>query len=426
SLNVPGQKFEGKVEESTIKGIFEIAPPRFDGEGAPSFPPDFGGREDLKKYLAPEEMIESEHSDIKALAKKTTEGAKNAWEASVRLAAWVHENIPYEIPGGGTALATLHSRKGECGAHSRLHVALCRAVGIPARLVTGGMYTPIYGGSFGQHAWDEVYMGEKGGWVAVDTTAGEATGIDAGHIRLGESATFRPKKVTILDYAPKKKVETAPETAARPAPCKVGETLTYHYLLNGTEIGTEVFRIEKEEKFQEKEAFHVTEKISLQGLEATSRAVLARDGSPLKFHVAGKARGQDYEIDCTFQEREVKVAVQKGEVEFDRTIRLPANVLLFDNNHLGLFTMLLSRLPLKEGATFNVSAFHPSSLNVLPLAVTVGAASKIKVREVEYEAFEVTVKVATSTLTFSVTAEGLIVRDVEAGGRLVVDLERGG
>jgi hypothetical protein len=61
------------------------------------------------------------------------------------------------------------------------------------------MYTPYLGGSFGQHAWTEVYMGDAG-WVAVDATAFEFDFVDAGHIRLGQKTSFNPKEMKILEY----------------------------------------------------------------------------------------------------------------------------------------------------------------------------------------------------------------------------------
>jgi transglutaminase-like putative cysteine protease len=90
--------------------------------------------------------------------------------------------------------------EGECGSHSRLLTAFCRASGIPARLSIGCMYSPLYGGSFGQHAWTEVYMGDEAGWVAIDATISEFDYADAGHIRLGTATSFQSEKMEILDY----------------------------------------------------------------------------------------------------------------------------------------------------------------------------------------------------------------------------------
>ncbi len=198
-LNFPGQKFEGTVSGSLIDGIFEIKPARYTGKNAPPFPPDFSKSPDLKKYLESELVIESDDPLIISEAVKLTAGSKDSWEAAVRLGKWVAENIAGALPGGISAINTLKTREAECGGHSRLLAAFCRAVGIPARLSIGCMYTSYHSGGFGQHAWTEVYMGDAG-WIPLDATINEMDYIDAGHIKLGEKATFRPVTMEILDF----------------------------------------------------------------------------------------------------------------------------------------------------------------------------------------------------------------------------------
>ncbi|NQU86871.1 MAG: transglutaminase domain-containing protein [Mariniphaga sp.] len=198
SLNIPGQKFTGTVTNNFIEGEFEIEPLKYDGATPPPFPPNFQD-EKLQKYLEPENLIESDEPVLIAEAKKITEGSEDSWEAVVKLSTWVAENIKGAVPGGTSAINTYNIREGECGSHSRLLAAFCRAVGIPARLSKGCMYSPYLGGSFGQHAWTEVYMGDAE-WKAIDATAFEFDFIDAGHIRLGEMTTFFPKEMKILDY----------------------------------------------------------------------------------------------------------------------------------------------------------------------------------------------------------------------------------
>jgi len=116
---------------------------------------------------------------------------------------WVAKNIGYAIPGGITARTTYDIRAGDCGAHSQLLAAFCRAAGIPARVVWGCMYVPNYGGAFGQHGWNEVYMGNAG-WVPVDATALEHDYVDSGHIRIGvmqsKTTSVNLKEMEILDY----------------------------------------------------------------------------------------------------------------------------------------------------------------------------------------------------------------------------------
>ena len=201
-LNVPGQSFEGSISGNSLNGSFEVEHRFYKGEGALPFgeTPGFSG--DLNRYLEPEELIQSEDPEIQELASRLTEGSKDFWEAAKRLSQWVADSISGSIMGG-SALETLHRGNGACGSQSLLLAALCRASGIPARVVWGCVYTPQYDGSFGHHGWNEVYMGEAG-WIPVDATLHEPDYVDSGHIRLGELRTnttvINFREMRILDY----------------------------------------------------------------------------------------------------------------------------------------------------------------------------------------------------------------------------------
>ncbi len=203
-LNVPGQKFSGTVKGNLIEGIFEIEHAKYDGKNAPPFPPPFQNDSQLKKYLEPDRFIEANDPVLVNKAQEITAGSADSWQAAVRLGKWVAENIGYAIPGGGAARKTYDMRAGECGGHSMLLAAFCRAVGIPARVVFGAMYAPNFGGGFGQHGWNEIYMGQAG-WIPVDATAFETDFLDSGHIRITElrSATanaFNGREIKVLDH----------------------------------------------------------------------------------------------------------------------------------------------------------------------------------------------------------------------------------
>lgn len=199
-LNVPGQKFEGTVKDNLIEGIFEIGHKRYDGSNAPPFPHKYD--EALNNYLASGNFIESDDPVLTDKAREITAGSADSWQAACRLSTWVAKEIGYAIPGGGTARNTYDTRAGECGAHSILLATFCRAVGIPARVVWGAMYISNYGGAFGQHAWNEIYMGDAG-WIPVDATAYEYNFLDSGHIRIGEytsmSTAFNGKSIRVLE-----------------------------------------------------------------------------------------------------------------------------------------------------------------------------------------------------------------------------------
>jgi transglutaminase-like putative cysteine protease len=222
ALNVPGQRFTGAVKDNLVEGVFEVEHRRYDGAQAPPFPTDFRKDPALATWLASDEYIQADDPVLREKAVEITRGSRDSWEAARRLSAWVATEIKGAIPGGVTARGTFDQRAGECGGHSFLMAALSRSVGIPARAVWGCMYVPKDGGAFGQHAWNEVYMGEAG-WVPIDTTAGEPDYVDSGHIRIGVfqsiATTINMRTMEILDH----RVGPAPGPAGRtPAPAKPG------------------------------------------------------------------------------------------------------------------------------------------------------------------------------------------------------------
>ena len=194
-LNVNGQVFVGEIKENTINGVFRINHKKYNGEYAPSIEYYRDVDEKITAYMLPEEIIESDDPGIAELALSITDGEKNAWKAVSKLAEWIVLNIDGSIYGG-SAKETLKRGSGACGSQSMLMAALCRASGIPARVVWGCMYTHVDGGSFGHHGWNEVFMG-KAGWIPVDVTSHEADYVDSGHIRLGVLKT----KITVINFS---------------------------------------------------------------------------------------------------------------------------------------------------------------------------------------------------------------------------------
>jgi transglutaminase-like putative cysteine protease len=203
SLSVPGQRFNGTVKDNHIEGEFEVEHRHYDGSKAPPFPPDFRGDPALKEFLEPSEFIQSADPVLVEKAREITKSSKDSWDAARRIAQWVAENIKGAIPGGGTAKGVYDTRSGECGGYGFLTATFCRAVGIPARVVWGCLYATSGGGVFGQHGWNEIYMGEAG-WIPLDTTRREFDYVDSGHIRIGvhqsTATALNARTIEILDY----------------------------------------------------------------------------------------------------------------------------------------------------------------------------------------------------------------------------------
>lgn len=135
------------------------------------------------------ETAELPHTNpkIQAFATQATRGASTPWEKVQKLVRAVHGHITYDLEENAfDALKVLETRRGDCSEYALLLAASCRALGIPARPVSGLGYVPE-ARAFGGHAWTEVVI--DGRWVAVDACWDEAP-VDAVHIRLGEFGSW--------------------------------------------------------------------------------------------------------------------------------------------------------------------------------------------------------------------------------------------
>jgi transglutaminase-like putative cysteine protease len=157
-------------------------------------------------YLRPSFRIESTNREIVQTAEKVLEGEKNSLIAVRKLAHWVSNYLEDALVDSFSALDALHRKKGECQAHAHLYAALCRAAGIPTRVVSGLVYMEEMG--FLYHAWAESFIGY---WIAVDP-AFDQVPADATHIKLTEGESLRDLSplvkvigrlgATIVDHKP--------------------------------------------------------------------------------------------------------------------------------------------------------------------------------------------------------------------------------
>lgn len=91
----------------------------------------------------------------------------------LELANAVCEEVQYEK--GATdvhesAVRAFARGKGVCQDHAHVFIASCRTAGIPARYVSGYLYTGK-DGEVASHAWVDVWLGrEQGGWMSLDVT----------------------------------------------------------------------------------------------------------------------------------------------------------------------------------------------------------------------------------------------------------------
>jgi hypothetical protein len=130
---------------------------------------------ELREYLEPNAIIQSDDSEVQRLAHEIVQSETDSLLAARRLEHWVNENMKFDT---GIALASasecVRNRRGTCIAFSVLLSSLCRAAGIPARVVIGYAYVS---GIWGGHAWTEVRIGKQ--WIALDAAIYSPAGVDA-------------------------------------------------------------------------------------------------------------------------------------------------------------------------------------------------------------------------------------------------------
>lgn len=148
---------------------------------------------ELEAYTKPSETIDSDDEQIVRLASSLVKGEDDLYEAVFKLAEWTKHNVKYDLSTltaevSQKASWVLENKEGVCDEITSLFIALCRAVGIPAKFASGVAYTnsELFEEGWGAHGWSEVYFLDYG-WVPFDVTYGEFGFIDPTHVKMRES-----------------------------------------------------------------------------------------------------------------------------------------------------------------------------------------------------------------------------------------------
>ncbi len=147
---------------------------------------------DLGKFLKPEFLIQSDAPKIIQQARDIVGEEKDSLKAALKIFDWVFKKIK-KIPSLGlpSAISVLENKEGDCNEHAYLFVAFARASGIPAKIVTGLVYSK---GRFYYHSWPKVFVGK---WIELDPTLGQQ-GVSALHIRFLEGGIERQVEIIKL------------------------------------------------------------------------------------------------------------------------------------------------------------------------------------------------------------------------------------
>ncbi|CAN5190733.1 transglutaminase family protein [soil metagenome] len=137
-------------------------------------------------FLLPSHYIAA-HQDTwrQALDLRNDEG--NILPVALRAMRWVFDTFDY-LPGTTTSdtpmIEAYSLRRGVCQDFAHVLIALLRSLEIPARYVSGYLYTgedSALRGDQASHAWTEIYLPGHG-WLSLDPTNNQVVG--SGHIRV--------------------------------------------------------------------------------------------------------------------------------------------------------------------------------------------------------------------------------------------------
>jgi transglutaminase-like putative cysteine protease len=147
-------------------------------------------------YLATTPLTAPDET-ITALSKHYLRSEAPVRERLYALAGGVQERVQYQKGSTSvedSAAAALARGKGVCQDQAHVFISCCRAAGIPARYVSGYLYSGgDDGGVAASHAWVDAWIGDSKAWLGVDVTHREPTGVQ--HCRLAVGRDY-------LDAAP--------------------------------------------------------------------------------------------------------------------------------------------------------------------------------------------------------------------------------
>lgn len=168
------------LNSSTVKDIQVILNDSF--KYAEDQITDGNGKIQLIKYFNGVTLSEAvkSSSEIDAAAKQIVGSETDEKQKAYLIYIWICENIKYDNDKAAAladnpsdvssgAIVAFTTKTGVCFDYSCLYVAMCRAVGLNVRFMTGLGFT---GTVWGDHAWNQVYCESR--WLNVDTTFGSS------------------------------------------------------------------------------------------------------------------------------------------------------------------------------------------------------------------------------------------------------------
>lgn len=113
-----------------------------------------------------EEHFLEQSAEIRHTAHRVTTGRKSDLDKARAIFQWQVDHMKQQgrLVSGPGALSAYTDMDGNCGSFAWLFVSFCRSLGIPAKVIMGGLAIEE---EAGYHAWAEVFIAPWG-WITVD------------------------------------------------------------------------------------------------------------------------------------------------------------------------------------------------------------------------------------------------------------------
>jgi transglutaminase-like putative cysteine protease len=122
-------------------------------------------------YLAPTKLT-SPNDELKAFAHQTLDRTADPRNRAQMLAEAVCDAVRYKSGTSDvqdSAAVAFKTGEGVCQDHAHVYIASARSLGMPARYVSGYLYTGDTGEA-ASHAWVDIWLGADLGWQSIDVT----------------------------------------------------------------------------------------------------------------------------------------------------------------------------------------------------------------------------------------------------------------
>jgi transglutaminase-like putative cysteine protease len=122
-------------------------------------------------YLAPTKLT-TPNDDLRAFAQQALDKLHEPRARAQALAQAVFDAVKYKSGTSevtDTAAVAFKSGEGVCQDHAHVYIASARSAGIPARYVSGYLFTGDTSDA-ASHAWVDVWLGSEIGWQSIDVT----------------------------------------------------------------------------------------------------------------------------------------------------------------------------------------------------------------------------------------------------------------